>query len=335
MSLTAAETQARSRCDSPAPRVASNPVIKSSPACKEAPQTPTPPFSVAAFLATALLVGRATLFPDAQGPLSDETTWTALMTFLTIGAAVMRFDILDIAKEEAKKEEGQSSSVKQSQSGWSWLAITSFSVLLLGIALACSAQASAGLQGQHRSWSSTALPLRTPPDSIGSSMEVLKLSKELYMRSSKLKGDADHIENVHGRYLDASLIRGIDYSARLSKAARRCAEKEAAAILANMPMKQSQPPSPRRWNTAMQLCNEAAIFFLSAALAIGLATSRSDVLEMSQEEEQDAVTGTISFPSAEKCLKPSRSHSQWRIFACGVLLLAAAVSMVISIVQDI
>jgi hypothetical protein len=331
MSLAAAEKTGRSRCDSPAPRAAAA-ASQYEPVCKESKETSAPPLSVAVFLVTALLLGRAAFLNDAQESLGDGSTWTALTAFLVTGVIVMRFDIHDIAREEARKESGKQTPFNPhaAKSAWPWLILTSLAVLLLAVAATCCAEATAGRRPYM------AAPLRVPSDSLKSSTAVIFMSEELHIRSTKLKGAPEDIENVFGRYFDASLVRGPDFTTRLPEAAHSRAREEAAATIATLRAKCLKATTPHRWHASVNLPDELAIFFLSAALAIGLATSRSDVSEISQEDQDRITTGSeVEMPSAEKFFKPSQARSQWRLFACVALLLALVASMVASLVEDI
>lgn len=132
MMAVGTKTQSRRRCDSPAPcteEPAATTPTKSK--CNEtAPTLPSPLLSMAAVGAVAAVVcGFASYLEDL--------THVALGTFVTMGAAVMHFDFIEMAKEEAEKN-GQSAlvSLRIGLSGQRWLFFTSSSVLLLGILLA-------------------------------------------------------------------------------------------------------------------------------------------------------------------------------------------------------
>merc|ERR1719337_268826 len=111
------------------------------------------------------------------------------------------------------------------------------------------------------------------------------MREQLSSRAAKLKGTAENVENVFGRYFDASLVRGTDYYDVSSVRARRCANAETIAVLATSPTKSSHTAKVRRWSASVSWSNETSIFFLSVALALGLATSRSDRLEMTREDQ--------------------------------------------------
>merc|ERR1719487_510987 len=63
--------------------------------------------SLATLLATMLLLGCAALHTDIEELLSETPVRAALVTFLMVGAAAMHFDYIAFAKEEAKKEGSQ------------------------------------------------------------------------------------------------------------------------------------------------------------------------------------------------------------------------------------
>jgi len=116
MSLTSQgkKVVGRSRCDSPPPvrDSAASRCVDASPSAEKQSnamwkdaQTSAPPVSsLAALLAIALLVGHAALQTDSEELLGNTPTCWALVIFLMVGAVVMRFDFMDAVKEEATKE---------------------------------------------------------------------------------------------------------------------------------------------------------------------------------------------------------------------------------------
>jgi H+/Cl- antiporter ClcA len=269
-------------------------------------KTPPPLLSsAAAVLALPLLLGREAVLTREQEQLSDASILTVLVMSLAIGTLVMHYDILDMAKQEAKK---QADSLQQSSStssaGQFWFVFTSLLVLIIGIAVAWFTKIPAG---------------RYSP-----------IVQDIWTHTQML--DPYTIWPLADSIL--SQVFGIDVTAHLPEAVGSCVHREVIGIIdaSGAKTKCYLPKSPRAWNTAVNWSNEVAIFFLSAALVIGFASSRSDVSEMSREQDSVAA-GDSDFPVAKKALKCSKARLRWRPLVCGFLLLAAAVSMGISMVD--
>jgi hypothetical protein len=285
-------------------------------ACKDKKETQTAALSLSAviILTVALLLGRAALLSDSQDLLGNTSTWTALTIFLMIGALVLRFDFVEMAKEEAKKEGVH---YEPGTTWWLWLT----AALLLTAAVAWT-EMPAGFY---------AAPSSTAVANQGSTVSWVdpKLMEELHSRALKLKGAPQDMENTIGRDLDASLVGQTGVPTGLPAAARRCARKEITALAHAAPATCVPATAAHRWHASVQLLDEITIFLLTAALAIGLAACISDVREMAQEQQEEAAFGSVGgFPDAEK--KPSTSRSYWRLYVCIALLVAAAASFAAS-----
>lgn len=301
----------RSRCESPAPRdLAADKTPAADQVCKDM-QTSTPSLSIVVFLATALLFGRAALLADSQELFGDISIWTALVVFFVIGAMVMRFDFVDIVREEAKQDGHAQPSEPPSLSP-PWLVLGCVVALLVAVALGMTA-------GQYPSPPSGAVARGQGAGTQLAAIDPLVM-KELLSRSAKVTEVAS---------LDATMVPGAgNVQGPVLQAAGRCRVKAAELI------KCTPAAGASRWQLSVQLTDEVTIFLLSAALAIGLATAISDIAELSQAQ-QEAATGAVGeFPSPEKEFrKASQARSQWRLLACVVLLIAVAASFVASLME--
>jgi len=324
MASAAVDKQGRSRCDSPAPRSLVAAPIPGGPDCKDdAPETASPIF-IAAFLVAGL--GYIKVLIDAKKPLSDSSTWMALLVFLGMGSLVMRFDVHDIALQDARKDGTQSVPAKQrSNASWTFLLVASLLALALGVIFAGLAEMPTGLLPTAPIASQR--PVHVAPSSAPLSQQMVA---DLFLRSAK--ATKNDMENIYGRYLDASLNIWSDHSA-----AHRCARNEVATIVARQAGTCITSTTASRWRNSVQWSDEAATFLLSVVLMLGIAASRSDFAQMFREQQEHAraeVFEADDFPSADKCLKGSQARSQWRFYACIVLLLAVVASAIAAFVEE-
>lgn len=257
---------ARRRCDSPAPRAAepteaTETQLKSNEAPPSHVSLLPPPLSIAAITVATVLCGRASYLMDSEEePHEDTLTWTALVAFVTMGAAIMHFDFIEFSKEEQREGKKSHVSLRIGAGGQRWLFFTSSSVLLLGILYA------------SRTLSQWIVP-------VASSM----LLEALGLHPQSDSGDP---------------------------VSRRCL------------LRASEAP---HWRTTVHWSDEAAIFVVSAVLLVGLALSRMDFMDMFQKE-QEASEQVPS--SAEKSKNGSHSRTQWRLYACVGLFVAACASAI-------
>lgn len=329
MAFAAVEKKGRSRYDSPAPRSVGVAPMSCDPGCKDDSPAPEPSLFAAAFLVAVSLfvagLGHMKMLFNAKKPLGDSPTWIALFAFLGIGTVVMRYDVHDIAMQETKKEGSKSASVKlRTNESWMWPLLATLLALVVGVMFSGLAEGPACLP--HPKPAS----LQTVQVAASSTPWSQQMFEDLILRSStKTKND---IENVYGRYLDASLVLGADQSA-----AHRSARDEAAGVVARQPSACIKVTTASRWHTSVQWSDEAAIFLLSALLMIGIAASRYDFAQLFKEQQEHAEAehfAADSYPSAEKCFKGSQARGQWRLYACVGLLLAVVASAVATLVED-
>jgi len=330
MAFAAVEKQGRSRCDSPAPRSLGGAApIPGGPKCKEdeAPE-PAPPIFTASFVVAMSLVvaclGHIKVLIDTKKPFGDSPTWMALFAFLGMGSVVMRFDVHDIAIQNAKKDGTQFVPAKnRSSASWTWLLVASLLALCLGVMFMGVAEVPSPpplpILGKR--------PVHVAPSSVPLSQQMVV---DLFLRSAR--ATKNDMENTYGRDLDASLNIWSDHSA-----ARRCARDEAAAVVARQASACITSTTASRWRTSVPWSDDVAAFLLSVVLMLGIAASRSDFVQIFREQEEPTRAEHFradDFPSADKCFKGSQARSQWRLYACVVLLLAVVASAIAAFVEE-
>jgi len=260
MSLTAQgkKVVGRRRCDSPSPEVDTSPAVeKQSQGWSKDAKTSVPCLSsLVPLLAIALLLGHAALNTDREELLGNRPTWMTLIIFLMVGAVVMRFDFIDAVKEEAEK--GGLQSMDQFSlipAGRSWL--------ILGCAAFFLALAVVWGQGSTKEQAMAMLLGRTAP------------------RSDELLGDTQTWTSMGIFLMLGAVVMRFDFIDAVNEEA----EKQGLQSTHRF----SLIPGGRRWLipgfgvalafAAHHLCisgplfDEAAIFFLSAALVIILAAT--------------------------------------------------------------
>jgi len=243
-------------------------------------------------LAIVLLLGRAALHTDSEELLGDTPTWTALVIFLMVGTVVMRFDFIDIAKEEAKKEGSQCLyQFSLIPAGCCWLILGGAVALFLALAVVWGQGSTRDvfvdfIEGVH-------LQATRLVDAISLAVAMYFGRKMPTLWPIGTLGHADtdelHTEAPTWASLVIFLMVGaVVMAVDLSGIVREEARKEGLQSLEDFSLIPAgcgrlvlgfgvvlplALAAARCWQVSGQLADEVTSFFLSAALAVGLATT--------------------------------------------------------------